>query len=138
MRYCVTVQQIVFLLLFTVFFVTGKNVFCQDKKTLPCDHSKKYAVETIHGVPMITVDGKPVRGRIFWGRTDSGNSDLFLTSQRQIIDFEYSPLLDANKVGTVHFRFEKKPGTVIIDDFSITEVRTGKKLTFFFGFNSGI
>ncbi len=123
---CSNLKGLVFFILSAVFFTGLSQGAGQEEKFLS-DNSKKFAVETVKGVPMITIDGQPVRGRIFWGRTDCGNL-ITAGPKRQTIDFEYVPRIDAQKIGTIHFRFGKNPGTVALDDFSIIEMGSGKKI----------
>lgn len=91
-----------------------------------CEAGKRYAVETIDGVPMMTIDGEPVRSRIFWGRV--GSSPVRLTPEFQKIEFTFRPAADSEGIGTVHFRFGQDPGTIFLDDFEIVEKETGRQL----------
>ncbi|MBR5627139.1 MAG: beta-galactosidase, partial [Thermoguttaceae bacterium] len=110
-------------------------VFGQEKQNVARPAVEKFAVESVQGVPMITLDGVPTRARIFWGRADTGLS-INVTSKETVIDFPYTPQFDAEKHGTFHFRFGKKPGTVIIDDFSILDEKTGQYIAGPYSFDS--
>ena len=114
----------------------GSSIFSKDKGNISGKGGvKKFAVEMVGGVPMITLNGVPVRSRIFWGRTD-GNLAIDTTPEKQQVDFEYIPRLDAKNTGTIHFRFGYQPGTVVIDDFSIVEKKSGKQIAGPYSFES--
>ncbi len=85
---------------------------------------ERFAVDVFNGVPMLTLDGTPVRARIFWGRV--GSRGLDLTDEFQKVEFEFVPAADADGRGTMHFRFGKKPGVIFIDDYEIVEKETGR------------
>ncbi len=83
-------------------------------------------VDTINGVPMITVDGKPVRSRIFFGGARS--QSLQLTRLSKEYSFEFAADADSDGIGTLHFRFDHQTGTVLFSDISLIEVKTGRVL----------
>lgn len=85
---------------------------------------RKFAVEQVDGVPMITINGVPTRSRVFFGLM--GSSPLFAINKWQTYENEFTALDDAYGDGTIHFRFGNKPGVVAIDNFSIVEKDTGR------------
>lgn len=85
---------------------------------------ERFAVEKIGGVPMMTLDGTPVRARIFWGRV--GSRSLYITHDFQKVQFDFQPTSDGDGRGTMHFRFGKKPGVMILDDYEVVEKKTGR------------
>ena len=87
--------------------------------------AERYAVESDNGAPRITLDGTPVRARIFWGRADLENG-VSVNTERKCVDYCYNVSVDANKKGTLHFRFGRKPGTILLDDVSIIDDQTGE------------
>ena len=87
------------------------------------EDSKKFAVETFDGVPMITINGSPVRSRIFFGMP-SDAAPLTATDAWQTFEHEFVAQESVKRDGTIHFRFGPAPGTVAIDNFSIIEKRT--------------
>jgi beta-galactosidase len=87
------------------------------------ENSKKFAVETFDGVPMITVDGSPVRARIF-SAIPSDAAPLRATDSWQTLEREFVAPETVNGDGTIHFRFGSAPGIVAVDNFSIIEKGT--------------
>ena len=86
------------------------------------ENAKKFAVETIDGVPMITIDGSPVRSRVFFGLL--GASPITAADSWQTFKHEFVAPETVNGDGTIHFRFGSAPGTVAIDNLSIVEKKT--------------
>lgn len=86
---------------------------------------ERVRVEPVQGVPMILVDGRPVRSRIFWGGQTRGIPKE-LSSEWQDFSIVFTSSEDAEKRGTLHLRFSHEPGEIRIDDLSITDVETGK------------
>jgi hypothetical protein len=89
------------------------------------------AVETVRvdassGVPLILVDGKPVRARMFWG--GPGTRPLPIAPKAQAVDFEFTPTHDEPSKATMHFRFGQKAGDVYLDDIRVVEVETGREV----------
>jgi len=103
------------LLLFTILFLAFSSLV---------QAYERFEVKTFNGVPMITLDGMPTRSRVFWGRP--GGSYLNVTPEFQKFVSDFTPSGDAKGIGTMHFRFGKEPGVVVIDDYSVVEKATGK------------
>jgi len=81
-------------------------------------------VESPQGAPRMVVDGRPVRGRMFWG--GSGSRPLDLPASGQVIEAEFVALADEPKSGTMHLRFGATPGSVVLDDLRVTDLGTGR------------
>ncbi len=86
----------------------------------------RFAVEKIGGVPTLTFDGKPTRHRIFFGIP--GAAPIVTGPKFQKVEFEFTLTEDALKRGTIHFRFGREPGEIVIDNFSIIDKETGKQV----------
>ncbi|MGL4594452.1 MAG: beta-galactosidase, partial [Thermoguttaceae bacterium] len=85
------------------------------------------AVETVRvgmkdDVPHILVDGEPVRTRMFFG--NPGSRPIAIGTEPQIIQFVFRPLETELERATVHFRFDQKPATIVLDDILVEEVTT--------------
>lgn len=87
---------------------------------------RKYAVEPIDGVPTMTIDGQPVRARIFFGIM--GASPIFATEHWKTHEYEFTALDDSYGEGTIHFRFGSTPGVVALDNISIVEKESGRQI----------
>ncbi|MDO5581914.1 MAG: beta-galactosidase [Planctomycetia bacterium] len=79
-------------------------------------------VEVRKGVPVILLDGKPVRGRMFYGGPGGQNNAFLAGSEWKTFSYEFTPSRDVIQCGTVHFRFGVQPGTVYLDNIVIEEV----------------
>lgn len=96
-----------------------------------CLTADLFAAETVRiaprdGAPCILVDGKPARPRFFFG--GPGCRPILLEKGRNVFDFDFSPIESSQGRGTLHFRFGTEPGTIRLDDFSITEKETGREV----------
>ena len=80
---------------------------------------KRFAVENKGGVPFFTIDGVPVRSRIFFGM--NGDQPLAIKTEYRRYESEFVAESDGLKRGTIHFRFGSQPGEVDIDNFEIVE-----------------
>lgn len=87
---------------------------------------ERVRVDASSGVPMILVDGKPVRARMFWG--NQGTRPLTIGPQAQLVDFEFTPTYDEPAKATMHLRFDKKAGDVYLDDIRVVEIATGREV----------
>lgn len=83
-------------------------------------------VDASGGAPRITVNGKPVRARMFWGAP--GARPMHLGSQGQEVSFEFTPTEDESSSATMHLRFGQVPGVVDLDNFRIVEIGTGREV----------
>ena len=81
-------------------------------------------VDASSGAPRIVVDGKAVRGRMFWGAPSTGSVPPEATGQ--VFTFEFSPTEDVPAGATMHFRFGNKPGDVYLDDIRCVDLATGQ------------
>lgn len=111
-----TASALLLLLLLLQILVPGLSV--------PVQGYERFEVQTFGGVPMMTLDGVPTRARIFWGRP--GSRTLQLTNEFQKIKFDFRPCENSRGIGTMHFRFGKEPGSVVIDDYLVVEKASGK------------
>lgn len=93
-------------------------------------------VDVANGAPRLMVDGTPVRARIFFGRSGIRpfDPDPLAPEGRQVA-FDFSPGDDAKNSGTMHFRFEHRPGDIYLDDIRITDMDTGADILPFCDFN---
>lgn len=76
-------------------------------------------VVSADGAPRITVDGRPVRARMFWG--GPGSARLRIGPKPQRITFDFSPPISTT-TGTMHFRFGNKPGEVVLDEIQVRDL----------------
>ncbi|MBQ9873352.1 MAG: beta-galactosidase [Thermoguttaceae bacterium] len=101
---------------------------------LGADSGVKYAVETRGGVPVITIDGTPVRSRVFFGML--GSASLRFTPESKLFENEFVSADDSQGKGTLHFRFGSEPGVVFLDNIEIVEKETGRVVAGPYRFNS--
>lgn len=81
-------------------------------------------VRTDNDVPLIHVDGKPVRGRMFFGIP--GRSEIAIKKGENQISFRFEAIETEARHATMHFRFGQKPGTVRLDDIRVVEEGSGQ------------
>jgi len=84
------------------------------------------AVRVVEGAPRLEVDGVPVRGRMFWGAP--GRSPIRVPAGVQEVGFEFTGLEDEPAKATMHFRFGKAPGTVLLDDIRVVDTASGREV----------
>ncbi|MBP5621715.1 MAG: hypothetical protein J6X44_06850, partial [Thermoguttaceae bacterium] len=87
------------------------------------ENNKEFAVKTFNGVPMIAIDGTPVRSRVFFGIKNA--SSVSVDAEWKTHEYEFVPQETVEGNGTLHFRFGSTPGTVFIDNVSIVEKESG-------------
>jgi len=80
-------------------------------------------VRTIDGIPRLVLNGQPVPARIFWGAPGRGAIQAGPTGQS--VTFEFVAYDDAERQGTLHFRFGRLPGSVLLDSIRVQDVDTG-------------
>lgn len=93
------------------------------------------AVTVKNGVPQLLVNGSAVRPRIFWGHGFSSGGSAPMTADWQRYTFTFDASVDDDQC-TLHLRFGEEPGTVSIDDVSITD-DTVKRTIFLSDLNAG-
>jgi hypothetical protein len=93
-------------------------------------------VRTTNGVPRIEINGEPVRGRIFFG--NPGRRGIEIGTEPRDFDFTFKALTDSGDGATFHFRFGHTPGSCFVDDFEITDARTGAPVFGPCGFENGM
>lgn len=86
-------------------------------------HGLTVSVDPAGGAPRLLVNGKPVRGRMFWGGPGSAPIHLKSTAEERSFEFEAR---DHAENGTWHFRFGKKAGSLVLDDLQVVDLATGK------------
>lgn len=82
-------------------------------------------VEVRDGVPLLVVDGKPVRGRMFFGIP--GSSPLRVGPEGKAVRFEFVAAESADN-GTMHIRCGPQAGTVDLDDLRVVDVTDGREI----------
>ncbi len=87
---------------------------------------KTFAVKTIGGVPVFTIDGTPTRSRIFFGRP--GTQPVLTSTEYARYEFEFVAEENGLKQGTIHFRFGVNPGEIDLDNITLIDKETGTKL----------
>ena len=87
--------------------------------------AERVRVETRHGVPLVVVDGQPVRSRIFWGGP-TRSVPITLTKEWKEYSAVFTSQGNSEGRGTVHFRFSDDPGVLYLDDITVTEVESGR------------
>lgn len=75
-----------------------------------------------NGVPVILLDGKPVRSRMFYGGPGGSVNSFDCGPDWKRISFVFQPILSVEKQATVHFRFGLEPGVVYLDNIKIEEI----------------
>jgi beta-galactosidase len=89
-----------------------------------------------NNVPLIHVDGQPVRGRMFFGIP--GRSEIKLNKGENQISFHFEAIQTEPNHATMHLRFGDKPGTVLLDDIRVVEEGTGREVIPKCGFDDGM
>jgi hypothetical protein len=82
-------------------------------------------VDPAGGAPRITVDGTPVRSRMFWGAP--GSAPLPVSATGDFVTFEFTAAGGATN-GTLHFRFGEEAGEVVLDDVRLTDLDTQREV----------
>jgi beta-galactosidase len=105
-----------------------------------CAEPKKSAELTVRvdakaGAPRLVVNGKPVRGRMFFGGPGAGSVKVGPTGR--LVEFEFAAQNDSQEKGTLHFRFGQTPGDVFLDDIRLVDLGSGKDVTPISTFESG-
>ncbi len=88
------------------------------------------------GVPQIHVDGRPARGRMFFGRP--GVSHIPIGPEGKLIDFTFRATVDEPRRATMHLRFGASPGEVVLDAIRVVEVDSGRDVIPVLDFESGL
>lgn len=86
----------------------------------------EYKVERFNGVPRITEDGKPVRGRVFWGAA-GGMILPKIDLQWTRTAFEFTPTRDYSKTN-LQFTCGEAAGKYWIADFEVKNLTTGETI----------
>lgn len=76
-------------------------------------------VDPAGGAPRLTVNGKPVRARIFWG--GPGTSPIPLKPEWAQSQFEFTAAAGSDH-GTMHLRFGHTPGEITLDDIQVIDL----------------
>lgn len=79
-----------------------------------------------NGAPYLTINGKPVRGRMFFG--GPGTSGLKVGPEGRRYSFEFAAEADSAGKGTLHLRFGNQPGQVYLDAIVIEDAETNQPL----------
>jgi hypothetical protein len=82
-------------------------------------------VETTNGAPRLTVNGTPVRARMFFGMP--GPAPIPVSPAWQKASFEFVARRSASN-GTLHFRFGHTPGDVYLDDIRVADLESATDL----------
>ncbi len=85
----------------------------------------EYKVQSFNGAPFITEDGKPVRGRVFWGSAGGETRDK-LDAQWRDISFEYT----AQRDFPAHLRIAsgEAAGKIYFANLKIQNLTTGETI----------
>ncbi|MGQ9762410.1 MAG: beta-galactosidase [Thermogutta sp.] len=83
-------------------------------------------VKVVNGIPRIVLNGEPVLARFFWGAPGRGFVLAGPTGKEFTFDFVAEE--DAERRGTIHFRFGTMPGTILIDAVRIDDLETGQRI----------
>lgn len=76
-------------------------------------------VDSAQGAPRLVVNGQPVRARMFWG--GPGSAPIHLKAGVTEVSFEFEARQTVSN-GTLHFRFGRTPGTIVLDDIRIVDL----------------
>ncbi len=93
-------------------------------------------VDASRGAPRLTVNGKPVRPRMFFGIP--GAAPVKLEPAGRSIEFEFTAADDSRGKGTLHFRFGARPGDVFLDNIRVLDVAAGKDVAAVSDFEGGL
>ena len=92
-------------------------------------------VDSARGAPRILVNGKPVRARMFWG--GPGGAPVKIGPTGRVVSFEFRPLEDEPEKATMHFRFGREPGVIVLDDIRVTDLDAHRDVVPLCDFESG-
>jgi hypothetical protein len=92
-------------------------------------------VHVANGAPRIEVDGKPVRGRMFFG--SPGRSPIRIDPTPQPLALEFTAIEDEPATATMHFRFSQEPGTIVLDDIRVVDLDSGRDVLAMCTFEGG-
>jgi len=84
-----------------------------------------YKVESQNGAPRITENGKPVRGRVFWGST-GGMTPEKIAAGWSDVEFGYTPEKDES--ARLILNIGQAPGRTCISRLEVLEAATGKAI----------
>ncbi len=106
--------------------VAQPKVTKQSKTTSPTTpRDIEYKVETFNGAPFITEDGKPVRGRVFWGSVGGTTRDK-LDENWQDVSFEYTAEKDFP--AHIHISAGEAPGKIYYTNLKVENLTIGKTI----------
>ena len=88
------------------------------------------------GVPLIHVNGEPVRGRMFFGIP--GRSEIKLKKGENRVSFEFEAIQSEPRRATMHLRFGQRPGTILLDDIQVVEGGSNREVIPKCGFDNGM
>ncbi len=72
------------------------------------------------GAPCLTVNGQPVRARMFWG--GPGSALVPVNTEARVVSFEFTALENSQGKGTFHFRFGEAAGDIFLDDIQVADL----------------
>ena len=81
-------------------------------------------VDSAAGAPRLLVNGQPVRARMFWG--GPGGAPIPIGPKARLVSFEFKALEDEPARATMHLRFGKTHGEIVLDDITVTDLDTGR------------
>lgn len=85
------------------------------------------AVRVDGGAPRLTIDGRPVRGRMFFGAGGISPVRVEAAAPQQL-SLEFTALEDEPRAATMHLRFGQEPGTIALDDIRVVDLDTGREV----------
>lgn len=80
-------------------------------------------VKQTPGGPQIHLNGQPIPPRFFFGSMNAGS--VHASPEWQQYSFDFSPGVNVDKTGTLHFRFAQVPAEVWLADVRIQDAQTG-------------
>lgn len=93
-------------------------------------------VRTKNDVPLIHVDGRPVRGRMFFGIP--GRSEIAIHKGENQVSFSFEAIETEPSHATMHLRFGQQPGTILLDDIRVVEEGSGREVIPLCTFDDGM
>ncbi len=120
----------------TSFFLLAAGIAQQSASAAsPKGSELTVRVDASRGAPRLVVNGRPVRGRMFFG--GPGTTPITVGPAGRVAEFEFTAEDDSQGKGTLHFRFGQAPGDVFLDNIRIEDVASGEDVTPLSGFEGG-
>ncbi len=98
--------------------------------------SDEVRVRSSGGVPRIEIDGKPVRGRMFYGY--SGYGVLDVETEPRLAECKFTGLIDDPNGASLHIRFQREANTIRIGELRVVDLDSGEEMISRCDFENGM